>query len=243
MKKYIGIIALIGLVVLTACAKIDQGGNDTGKNTTPFPANSSNNTNTENLTAEEVEQLAENWVRNAATYKFDGTRLMLVNHKTLESYPEQHVLTYTFTSLHGGYGNRTGQMVTQALTNHTIVVRVINGTVTSAIIDDEWDEAKQVATNKGFVEMKYQPMQCQETPWDIWYKEGEINFIKVPTEQELAIAFYGIEHDAEVKEFRKVESQAVVCSACDTCPTSHYYTAKISEESIAAMEGLGWQKI
>lgn len=92
---------------------------------------------------EEAEEIAENWIKNAPTYSFDGFDLKLENHEILESIPEQHILTYTFTSRHGGYGNRTGQIVTEVLTPHMIEVTVSDGNVTSAIIDGEWDELAQ----------------------------------------------------------------------------------------------------
>ncbi|RXA20559.1 hypothetical protein EQO05_05420 [Methanosarcina sp. MSH10X1] len=92
---------------------------------------------------EEAEEIAENWIKSAPTYGFDGFDLKLENHEILESIPEQHILTYTSTSRHGGYGNRTGKMVTQVITPHRIEVTVSDGNVTSAIIDGKWDELAQ----------------------------------------------------------------------------------------------------
>jgi hypothetical protein len=61
----------------------------------------------------------------------------------LESFPVQYVVTINFESLHGGYGDRTGEILTQAITPHTIIVTVVDGQITSAIIDDVWDEINQ----------------------------------------------------------------------------------------------------
>jgi len=61
-----------------------------------------------------------------------------------ESFPPQFVVPIDFDSLHGGYGNRTEQIVTQVITPHTIRVTVVNGMVTSAIIDGKWDELNQI---------------------------------------------------------------------------------------------------
>ena len=92
---------------------------------------------------EEAEEIVENWIKSAPTYSFDGFDLKLENHEILESIPEQHILTYNFTSRHGGYGNRADQIVTEALTPHRIEITISDRNVTSAIIDGEWDELAQ----------------------------------------------------------------------------------------------------
>jgi hypothetical protein len=97
---------------------------------------------------EEAEEIAENWIKSAPTYSFDGFDLKLENHEILESIPEQHILTYTFTNRHGGYGDRTGQIVTEALTPHRIEITVSGRNVTSAIIDGKWDELAQKPVEK-----------------------------------------------------------------------------------------------
>lgn len=92
---------------------------------------------------QEAERIAKNWIENAPTYSYDGFDLKLESHEILKSLPEQHFLTYTFSSRHGGYGNRTGQMTTQVLTPHKIEIIISGGNVTSAVIDGEWDELSQ----------------------------------------------------------------------------------------------------
>ncbi len=97
---------------------------------------------------EEAEQIAEQWITNAPTFKFDGDGLKLMNHAVLESYPEQHVMTYEFVSRHGGYGDRTGKIVTQVITPHTITIKVVSGNVVSAVIDGKWNEIDQKMLNE-----------------------------------------------------------------------------------------------
>lgn len=92
---------------------------------------------------EEAEKIVKTWIETAPTYIFDGFGLKLENHEVFETFPEQHVLNYTFTSRHGGYGNRTDQIVTEALTPHSIEVIVSDGKVMSAVIDGEWNEITQ----------------------------------------------------------------------------------------------------
>lgn len=98
------------------------------------------------MPAEEAEKTAERWIENAPTYRFDGYGLRLLDHKQLESYPVQHVLTYEFTSSHAGYGNRQGKVLAQVLTRHEIVVRLSGGRIASSIIDGKWDEMRQQKT-------------------------------------------------------------------------------------------------
>ncbi|HEX9844983.1 MAG TPA: hypothetical protein VGA92_00800 [Candidatus Nitrosotenuis sp.] len=90
-------------------------------------------------------ELAIDFVKNAPTFAFDGMgdSLTVEDVMILESFPVQYVVTINFESLHGGYGDRTGQYLTQAITPHTIIVTVVDGQITSAIIDDIWDELSQ----------------------------------------------------------------------------------------------------
>jgi hypothetical protein len=46
----------------------------------------------------------------------------------------------TFESAHGGFGNRDGQVMTQAITPHTVEIIISEGKVISAVTDDVWDE-------------------------------------------------------------------------------------------------------
>ncbi|HXW02211.1 MAG TPA: hypothetical protein VD828_02415, partial [Candidatus Nitrosotenuis sp.] len=90
-------------------------------------------------------ELAIDFVKNAPTFAFDGVddSLTVEDVMILESFPVQYVITINFESSHGGYGDRTGQFLTQAITPHTIIVTVVDGQITSAIIDDAWDEVNQ----------------------------------------------------------------------------------------------------
>jgi putative hemolysin len=50
------------------------------------------------------------------------------------------VVRIIFDSAHGGFGDREGQIVTQAITPHTMEVLVSDGMVISAVTDGQWDE-------------------------------------------------------------------------------------------------------
>ncbi|AKB80080.1 hypothetical protein MSHOH_3597 [Methanosarcina horonobensis HB-1 = JCM 15518] len=198
---------------------------------------------------EEAERIAETWIETSPTYSFDGFDLKLESHEVIETFPEQHILNYTFTSRHGGYGNRTDQIVTEVLTPHSIEVIVSEGAVRSAVIDGEWDEIAQrpleedpdtadnttgVSGAEGdLVEMKY-PVSEEKTPWDSWYKEGNIQFIKAPTQAELIVAYYGTVYDIEVSDTQTVED-------CDPgYPCGEFYIVKVKENDSAEMRDLGW---
>jgi hypothetical protein len=166
--------------------------------------------------------------------------LALEDYVILESYPEQHKLTFSFVSRNGGYGDRTGQMVTTALTPHNVVVTIVNKEVVSAVMDKRWDELNQRMIETQTMLM-YRPMQCQETPWQEWYRNSDIRFVKEPTEEELAVMHYD-EMGIVISEFRKVETDEMVCEACDICPTTYYYTASVMDGDLQQMLVLGWSE-
>lgn len=89
--------------------------------------------------------MAKNFLVQAPTFKFDGITgtIKIVSALTLETYPEQHVITIAFDSRYAGYGNREGQMLAQVITPHTARITVVNDTVVSATLDQQWDELNQ----------------------------------------------------------------------------------------------------
>ncbi len=88
--------------------------------------------------------------------------------------------------------------------------------------------------------LRYQPMQCQQTPWQKWYEEGNINFVKEPTEKELAVAYFSNKYEVEILNFEKVETNLVVCEACDICQTTFYYEIELTEEDAEKLRAEGW---
>lgn len=205
------------------------------------------------LSPEKAENISKIWVETAPTYSFDGLDLKMEKHEVLETIPEQHLLTYTFTSTHGGYGNRTDQIVTQVLTPHIIEVTVSEKNVTSAVIDRKWDELSQEPVESEFdtieengsvnkagesgeenpVEIKYLISEGK-TPWDQWYEDGNIQFIKAPTELELIIAYYGTVYNIELFEVNLIEGNDINSSI------GSFYVAKVKESDFNKMKDLGW---
>lgn len=96
------------------------------------------------LTEEWGRDLAEEFVRNSPTFAFDGIEDTLKLEETL--YPDIEnawQFVFQFESRHAGYGDRTGQMLSQVITPHEAVITVEQGKVISAIMDGKWDILRQ----------------------------------------------------------------------------------------------------
>jgi len=99
----------------------------------------------------EATVVALDFVRSSPTFAFDGIEgtLTVDSIDVMESYPPQYVVHVTFDSAHGGFGDRTGQFLTQAITPHMVEVLVSEGVVMSAVTDGQWDEANHQFVLKG----------------------------------------------------------------------------------------------
>ena len=91
---------------------------------------------------DDITEIAREFVMSSPTFAFDGMEdtLEFGPITALESFPEQYRIETTFTSSHGGYGDRTDQIVTQVLTPHTMEIIISEGQVISAVTDEKWDE-------------------------------------------------------------------------------------------------------
>jgi len=94
------------------------------------------------FTQEESREIAESWIKNSPTYKFDGESIEFVNSSSL---PCDYcwAFEFRFISRHGGYGDRTGQIITQVITPHIAKIAVQEGKVVEAMLDNKWDEVAQ----------------------------------------------------------------------------------------------------
>lgn len=86
--------------------------------------------------------IVHGYVVASPTFSYDGdVNTLIVEYVgSTKSIPPQHMFRASFESSHGGFGNRDGQFLTQAITPHTMEILVIEGEVTSAVIDGVWDE-------------------------------------------------------------------------------------------------------
>lgn len=104
--------------------------------------------------------VAEQFVKNDATFRFDGmkdTLSLRVEHAgslsdvvkpqfaamTLDIGPKAGSSEYTFKAKfdcrHSGYGDRTGKYLAQVITPHEAEITVAGCQVKSAVMDGKWD--------------------------------------------------------------------------------------------------------
>lgn len=95
------------------------------------------------LAVEQSRDLAEKAVKESATYKFDGFDLKFVNSEALKC-PSCWAFNFSFSSRHGGYGDRKGQIITQVITPHEIAATVDQGKITAMVTDGIYDEINGV---------------------------------------------------------------------------------------------------
>jgi hypothetical protein len=90
----------------------------------------------------ESQQVAEEFVKQEATYRFDGIPETLKVTSTT-SVAKGRIYTIEFDSRHAGYGNLSGQVLDEFITPHTAEVTVEAGNVTKAIMDEQWNMISQ----------------------------------------------------------------------------------------------------
>ncbi len=133
------------------------------------------------LSQEIAQQAALDFVKNEATFKFDGIAdtLKLVDTTSLSRCIYCWAFTWAFDSAHGGYGDRTGEVVAQVITPHQAVIVVEQTTVTSAVMDGIWDMIKQEQTPEaaGNLEIRRAPIESVEVE-----VAGTIPFVTVHVE-------------------------------------------------------------
>jgi hypothetical protein len=85
--------------------------------------------------------LAKQFVMDDPTFKFDG---MIETLKAdMDDSVDPAVVTVDFTSAHAGYGDRAGMVLAEVLTPHKCIVKIADGQVKSAIMDETWDMLSQ----------------------------------------------------------------------------------------------------
>lgn len=99
------------------------------------------NLNSENLN-ETVEDVAKNFVKNSPTFEYDGIPGSIeITEKEKIDGEWKVVLKFKCTS--AGYGNRSGMIVAQVITEHIAEIIIRDNEVVSAIYDGKWDEIAQ----------------------------------------------------------------------------------------------------
>lgn len=88
-------------------------------------------------------QLAQEAAENSPTYKFDGFDLKFESSETLPC-ANCWEFTFSFSSRHSGYSDRTGQILAQVITPHLMRVTVQDEKVGVVVTDRTFDELKQI---------------------------------------------------------------------------------------------------
>ena len=89
-------------------------------------------------------RLAESFLRNSPTFRFDGLPQSVELIDRADGDCETCVAyTFGFESSHPGYGDRTDLPLAAAVTPHEAVISIQDGLVTAAQIDSIWDVIAQ----------------------------------------------------------------------------------------------------
>ena len=89
-------------------------------------------------------RLAESFLRNSPTFRFDGLpESVELKDRTGGDCETCLVYTFGFETSHPGYGDRTDLPLASAVTPHEAVVSIEDGLVTAAQIDNIWDVITQ----------------------------------------------------------------------------------------------------
>jgi hypothetical protein len=96
------------------------------------------------MSQEESQKIAEEFLKNSPTFVFDGIEETLKLTDTLTARcPYCWVFIFEFDSRHAGYGDRTGQVLAEVITQHKASIAVEQLEVTSAVMDEKWDMLRQ----------------------------------------------------------------------------------------------------
>ena len=96
------------------------------------------------LPEQDSQNIAVDLLRSSATFRFDGIEdtLKLV-WSGADKKPYRWEFHYEFESRHAGYGDRTGLILAQVITDHRAQIVVEQGQVVHAVLDGKWDMLRQ----------------------------------------------------------------------------------------------------
>lgn len=151
MKRITGLIITSILVVALLITGCSTTSGITPTTIEPVTTTNPSTTLTDNLTDEQITglKIAEDFIQNSSTFKFDGIEGSIALVKTEPSFsfsssiPPDNSWSYTFEfqNRHPGYGDRTGQYLTEIIVTHhaSIVVNMETDMVMTATCDDTWN--------------------------------------------------------------------------------------------------------
>ncbi len=104
----------------------------------------------EQLTKEDSQNIALEYVRHSPTFVFDGIEDTLELTGSIEiSIPYTWTFIVRFESAHAGYGDRTGRMLAEVITPHEVSITIEQGEITYASMDNKWDMFTQKELSDG----------------------------------------------------------------------------------------------
>jgi len=176
------------------------------------------------------------------TYKFYGGFVMQTHAIQEESFPVRHVLTYNFTSSHAGYGDRSGKVTAQVITEHSIKIVVVDGNVESAVIDGNWDEMGHFLIGSE-LSLAYHPKMCEKTTWQAWEENSGRVYIRAPTDEEIIRGYYLTVYNIDVRDVKKIQLGTVSCQACDVCLETYRFGLTVNASEMQPLLDEGWTRI
>lgn len=97
-----------------------------------------------NYTKEGNAIIATGFVKNEATYKFDGiSETFKLTGTVVLNCPYCWEFQFGYQSRNSGYGNRTDAAVAPVLTNHSARITMEKGSIRTAVLDNTWDMITQ----------------------------------------------------------------------------------------------------
>lgn len=88
---------------------------------------------------ERSKEMAQEAAEKAPTYQYDGFDLKFESSQEL-TCPNCWEFTFSFSSRHAGYGDRTGQILAQVITPHLVRVNIEDEEVIVVVTDRTFDE-------------------------------------------------------------------------------------------------------
>lgn len=98
----------------------------------------------EGTIVDQSEKAGRAFLLHSPTFTFDGKpeSIRVISQRPINSFNVWEFV-YRFESTHAGYGNRQDMILAQVITPHIVRIVVQDGTVVSAVMDDQWDELHQ----------------------------------------------------------------------------------------------------
>ncbi|MCD1295054.1 hypothetical protein CUJ83_08595 [Methanocella sp. CWC-04] len=143
MDKFLAAISAVAIILIAAGAGMLIMFGDDVKTTpvaTPTPKPSGNPWDSIPVyTISGAEDIAKKFVTDDETFKFDGMIDTLNVNGVQATVPCGYDVIVEFNCSYGGYGDRTGNTVTDAITPHKAVISILRNNVTAAVLDETYD--------------------------------------------------------------------------------------------------------